>query len=380
MPKRELVVMMDTRIRKLAKLLIKHSCALEPGERILIEAIGVPNQMVIALIREAKAVGCTPIVNIKDDQVIRELCSCYEADDVRLMADCELYTLKQMDAFIGIRGFMNISELSDVPEERLKRILEFYIRPVHLEQRNHHTKWVCLRWPTFSMAQRAGMSTEAFEDFYFDACTLDYAKMEAAMEPLVHLMQETDRVKIVGPGETDISFSITGMSQCKYAGRHNIPDGELFTVPVRDSVDGRIHFNVPSTFYGTTFDDICIDFKNGKVVNAKCNNTGKLSEILDQDAGARYVGEFAFGLNPHILKPMKDILFDEKIMGSVHLALGNAYKECDNGNRSAIHWDLILIQRPEMGGGGVLFDGTLIRQDGRFVLEELEGLNPENLN
>ena len=372
--------MMNPRIRKLAGLLIKHSCALKPGERLLIEAIGVPNQMVIALIREAKAVGGTPIVNIKDDQVIRELCYCYEADDVRLMADCELYTLKQMDAFIGIRGFMNISELSDVPEERFKRILEFYVRPVHLEQRNHHTKWVCLRWPTFSMAQRAGMSTEAFEDFYFDACTLDYAKMDAAMDPLVRLMRETDRVKIVGPGDTDISFSITGMSQCKYAGRHNIPDGELFTVPVRDTVDGRIRFNVPSAFYGTTFEDICIDFKDGKIVNAACNNTDKLNEILDQDAGARYVGEFAFGFNPCILKPMKDILFDEKIMGSVHLALGNAYKECDNGNRSAIHWDLILIQRPEMGGGGVFFDGTLIRQNGRFVLEELEGLNPENLN
>jgi aminopeptidase len=371
--------MIDTKIRNLARLLIKHSCALKPGERLLIEAIGVPDQIVIALIREAKAVGGTPIVSIKDDKVIRELCSCYEEDDVRLMADCELYTLKQMDAFIGIRGFMNISELSDIPEERLRRILEFYVRPVHIEQRNRHTKWVCLRWPTPSMAQRAGMSTEAFEDFYFDVCTLDYAKMEAAMDPLVHLMRKTERVKIVGPDDTDISFSIKGMPQCKYAGRHNIPDGELLTAPVRDSVDGRIRFNVASAFYGTIFEDICFDFKDGKIVKAACNDTGKLSEILDQDSGARYVGEFAFGFNPCISKPMKDILFDEKIMDSIHLGLGNAHKESDNQNRSAIHWDLILIQRPEMGGGEIFFDGTLIRQDGRFVLEELEGLNPENL-
>jgi aminopeptidase len=373
------IIVRDPRINKLAKLLINYSCALRQGERVLIEAIGVPNEVVIALVREAKSVGGVAFVNIKDDQVIRELCSCYDEDDVKLMADCELYKLRQMDAFIGIRGFMNINELSDVPADKRKTILKHYIQPVHLEQRNEHTKWVALRWPTPSMAQRAGMSTEAFEDFYFDACTIDYAKMEAAMDPLVHLMRKTDKVRIVRPGDTNISFSIKGMPQCKYAGRHNIPDGELSTAPIRDSVNGRICYNVPSVFYGTTFEDICFDFKDGKIVKATCNDTGKINDILDQDEGARYVGEFAFGFNPWILKPMKDVLFDEKITGSIHLTPGNAYKECDNGNKSAVHWDLILIQTPEMGGGEIYFDGTLIRKDGRFVLEELEGLNPENL-
>ena len=371
--------MKDPRVSRLAKLLIHHSCALRDGEKVLIEAIGVPNEIVIALIREAKVVGGTPIVSIKDDQVIRELCSCFNEDDVKLMADCELYTLKQMDAFIGIRGFMNISELSDVPKERLGNILKNYVHPVHLEQRNKHTKWVVLRWPTPSMAQQADMSTEAFENFYFDACTIDYAKMDAAMDPLVHLMRKTDRVKIIGPGDTDISFSIKGMLQCKYVGRHNVPDGELFTAPIKDSVNGRIHYNAPSVFYGTTFEDICFDFKDGKIVKASCKNGGKINEILDQDEGARYVGEFAFGFNPYILKPMKEILFDEKITGSIHLTPGNSYKECDNGNRSAIHWDLILIQTPGVGGGEVYFDDILVRRDGMFALEELKGLNPENL-
>jgi aminopeptidase len=369
----------DPRIKKLAKLLIGHSCRLRHGERVLVEAIGVPNEIVIALIREAKTIGATPIISMKDDQIIRELCSCYDEDDVKLMADCELYTLRHMDAFIGIRGFTNMSELSDVLGDKLKNVLKHYIQPVHLKQRNENMKWVVVRWPTPSMAQRAGMSTEAFEDFYFDACTIDYVKMEAAMDPFVDLIRNTDRVRIVGPGDTDISFSVKSMPICKYAGRHNIPDGELFTAPIRDSAKGRIHYNVPSGFYGTTFEDICFDFKDGKITMATCNNTAKINELLDQDEGARYIGEFAFGFNPYISKPMNEVLFDEKIMGSIHLALGNAYKECNNGNKSAIHWDMVLIQTPEMGGGEVYFDGTLIREGGRFVLEKLEGLNPENL-
>ena len=369
----------DLRINELAKLVINHSCALRGGEKILIEAIGVPNEIIVALIREAKAVGGTPIVTIKDDRIIRELCSCYNEDDIKLMADCELHTLKQMDVFIGIRGTLNVHELSDVPRQKLRSILEHYIRPVHLEEKHQNTKWVVLRWPTPSMADRAGMSTEAFEDLYFTACTVDYGRMEAAMNPLIDLMQRTDRVRIFGPRNTDITFSIKGMPQYKYAGRHNIPDGELFTAPVRDSVNGRIHYNVSFIFYGLTFEDVCLDFKHGKIVKATCNDTKKINEVLDQDEGARYVGEFAFGFNPYILRPIQDILFDEKIMGSIHLTPGNAYKQCSNGNKSAIHWDLILMQTPEMGGGEIYFDEVLIRSDGRFVLEELQGLNPENL-
>lgn len=371
--------MRDDRFTNLARLLVNRSCELKEGERILIEGIGIPDEMIMALIRETKAVDAVPFVNLKNDRIIRELCFCYSEKDIRLMADCELYTLRQMDAFVGIRGFMNISELSDVPGNRLRDILKHYIQPVHFEQRNEGTKWVFTHWPTPAMAQRGGMSTEAFEDFYFDACNLDYDKMEAAMEPLVHLMQKTNTVRIIGPGETDISFSISSMPQCKYAGRHNLPDGELFTAPVRDSVNGRIEYNIPSAFQGTTFENICFDFKAGKIIEATSNDTSRVNYILDQDEGARYIGEFAFGFNPCISKPILDVLFDEKMMGSIHLTPGNAYRVCDNGNRSSVHWDLILSQTPDMGGGEVYFDDTLVRHDGIFVLEELQGLNPENL-
>lgn len=371
--------MKDPRVNKLARLVVNHSCALASGEKVLIEAIGIPSDVIVAFIRESKRAGATPVVNIKDDQVIRELSLCYEEEEIKSMADRELFVLRQMNAFIGLRGFMNVNELSDVPGDKLKKIWSHYLRPVHFEQRNSNIKWVALRWVNSSTAQRANMSTESFEDFFFDACTLDYRKMAAAMKPLSALMKKTDLVRIVGPNNTDVSFSIKGMSQYESDGRHNIPDGELFTAPIRDSVQGRIRYNIPSSFYGTVFEDVCFDFKDGRIVSATCNHTEKLNEILDQDEGARYIGEFAFGFNPHISRPIQDVLFDEKMAGSLHLTPGNAYKECDNGNRSSLHWDLILLQTPEMRGGMVYFDDTLVRKDGRFVLEELEGLNPENL-
>jgi len=372
--------MKDPRVNKLAKLLINHSCSLRSGERVLVEAINVPNEILIALIREVKAVGGTPLIRIKDDQIIREINSCYSQEDIKLMADCEIYTLRQMDAFIGIRGVHNSNELSDIHPDKLKNILEYYIKPVHLKERNENTKWVAVRWPTSAMAQRAGMSTAAFEDFYFDICTVDYAKMEAAMDPLVELMKRTDEVKIIGPGDSDISFSIKDMPPCKYFGKHNIPDGELQSAPIKNSVNGRIHYNIPSLFYGTTFENVCFDFRDGKIINATGNHPKKINKILSQDEGAKYVGEFAFGLNPMIKKPTKDVLFDEKMWGTIHLTPGNAYKECDNGNRSGVHWDLILDQRSEKEGGKIFFDGVLIRKDGRFVLEELKGLNPESIS
>jgi len=258
---------------------------------------------------------------------------------------------------------MNISEMADVKPEQVVRMLEQYIDPLHNAYRNRHLKWLALRWPTPSMAQRLGLGSEAFEDLFFAACLIDYVGLENRMESLVQLMSDTRKVRIIGPGDTDLSFDVTGMPTCKYVGKHNIPDGELFIAPTKYSVNGRISYNVPSVYYGAAFEWIVLDFKDGRVVKAASDNPTRLNQILDQDDGARYVGEFAFGFNPHIVRPMKDILFDEKMAGSIHLAQGNAYPESDNGNRSAIHWDLILNQHGDAGGGEVYlmnswFDST----------------------
>jgi aminopeptidase len=228
------------------------------------------------------------------------------------------------------------------------------------------------------MAQLANMSTEAFEDFYFDVCNLDYAKMDRAMDPLQWLMSKTDKVRIVAPG-TDLTFSIKGIGAQKCSGERNIPDGEVYSCPVRDSVNGTIAYNTPSVYNGFTYENIKFTFENGKIVEATANDTDRINALLDSDDGARHIGEFSLGFNPYILHPMKDTLFDEKIAGSLHFTPGQAYEVTDNGNRSSIHWDLVLIQRPEYGGGEVYFDDVLIRKDGLFVIPELEGLNPDSL-
>jgi aminopeptidase len=285
--------------------------------------------------------------------------------------------MKQIQCYIALRGGLNITELSDVPDERME-VYEAARKPV-LDQRVSHTRWVVLRWPTASMAQLAGMSTEQFEDFYFDVCTLDYARMAKAEEALKDRMERTDRVRILGPQDTDIEFSIKGIPAIPCVGDRNIPDGEVFTAPVRDSVNGVIHYNTGTIQRGKPFDDIRLVFKDGRIAEATSSDTKALNEILDSDEGARYVGEFSLGFNPHIKRAMRDVLFDEKIMGSLHFTPGQSYEEADNGNRSKVHWDMVLIQTEEFGGGEIYFDGELIRKNGRFAPDYLDCLNPENL-
>jgi len=371
--------MMDPRYEKLADVLIGYSTALKKGEKVLIEAIDIPPEMTIALVRRAVAAGGVPLVTLKSNIVNRELYR--NATDELMMAigDYEKYRMQRVQAYIGMRGSYNISETSDVPMDRMKLYQKHWLKPVHLEVRVPKTKWVVLRWPTPSMAQQAGMSTDAFEKFYFDVCTLDYSKMSKAMDPLQKLMAKTDKVRIKGPLDTDLTFSKKGIDAVKCDGRLNIPDGELFTAPVKDSVNGVIHFNTATIYQGTVFDDIRLEFKKGKIVKATSSDTKKTNEILDSDAGARYVGEFALGFNPYIDNAMKDILFDEKIKGSLHFTPGNCYDEANNGNKSEIHWDMVLIQTPERGGGEIWFDGKLVRKDGLFVPKELQGLNPDKL-
>ena len=262
--------------------------------------------------------------------------------------------------------------MSDVPVQQLK-LLARKMRPVQ-DQRVKKTKWVVLRWPNPSMAQLAGMSTEAFEDFYFDVCTLDYRKLQPGMKALKKLFERTDRVEIRGPG-TDLRFSIKGIPAIICGGDRNIPDGEVFSAPVKDSVQGHVTFNAPTIYQGMAFDGIRLEFRQGKIVKATANESAKLNRILDSDPGARYIGEFSLGFNPYVLRPMRDILFDEKIAGSFHFTPGQAYEEADNGNRSQVHWDMVNIQRPDYGGGEILFDGKVIRRNGEFLPKPLRSLN-----
>ncbi|GGE77402.1 aminopeptidase [Priestia taiwanensis] len=370
--------MKDPRITLLAKNLINYSVKLQKGEKVLIENFGLQRELVNALVKEAYAAGGYPFVLLKDHQVDRSLLMGATEEHFDLLAQYEANVMKDMDAYIGLRSGDNITELSDVPADKMKVFGSTVGKKVHRDIRVPKTKWVVLRYPNASMAQLAKMSTEAFEDFYFDVCNLDYGKMNAAMDTLVELMNTTDKVHIKGPG-TDLTFSIKDIPAIKCAGEMNIPDGEVFTAPVKDSINGTLSYNTPSPYNGYTFENVQLTFKDGKIIAATANDTERITKIFDTDEGARYVGEFAIGVNPYILHPMGDILFDEKIDGSFHFTPGQAYEEAYNGNNSDIHWDLVCIQRPEYGGGEIYFDDVLIRKDGRFVIEALECLNPENL-
>jgi len=370
--------MHDPRFDKLAELLVGHSTKLQQGENILIESHDAPPEMTVALLRAVQKVGGNPMVNVRQAVVNRALLQEATEESMKLNAAVALNQMQQVQAYISVRGGHNSAEMSDVPSDKMKLFGRLWMHPVHLEHRVKKTRWCVLRFPLPSMAQEAQMSTEAFEKFYFDVCTMDYSKMQEAVEPLRALMARTDRVHIVGPG-TDLSFSIKDIGVIPCYGTHNIPDGECFTAPVRDSVNGTITFNAPTIEHGVTHEGVVLRFENGKIVDAKSSNTPKLLEVLDSDEGARYIGEFSIAFNPYIMNPMKDILFDEKIAGSFHFTPGQAYEEADNGNRSEVHWDMVCIQRPEFGGGQIFFDDVLVRQDGVFVLDELKGLNPENL-
>lgn len=368
---------MDPRVKELSKLLTSYSCDLKKGEKVLIDYEGeCCRPLVRQLIKDAYALDARPYVNHRDSSVLREVLVGADEEQISFLNEYQLFQMKGMDAYIAVRAGENTSELADVPVDKLN--MYYKLTSPTLDYRVDKTKWVVLRYPNPSMAQLAGSSQEAFEDFYFNVCTLDYKKMSDAMDPLVDLMNRTDRVHIKGPG-TDLTFSIKGIPAVKCDGLRNIPDGEVYTAPVRESMNGVISYNTFSEEQGFTFENIKFEVKDGKIIHATANDTDRINALLDTDEGARYFGEFAIGVNPYVLSPMKDTLFDEKICGSFHLTPGKCYEDAFNGNHSAVHWDLVMIQRPEYGGGEIYFDNVLIRKDGIFVTDELKGLNPENL-
>lgn len=370
---------MDSRIEVLAKNLVNYSCEVKENEKVLIHHIGTDTRdLARQLIKEVYKAKGIPVVRYTDPKIQREILLGASREQMKMMAEVDGLEMSKMDCYIGVRGSENVSELADVPKSNMEIYEKYYMTPVHHGIRVPKTRWVVLRYPNAAMAQLSGTSVESFEDFYFNVCNLDYAKMDKAMKALVEYLNKTDKVRIISPG-TDLSFSIKGIPAKPCSGHMNIPDGEVYTAPVRESVNGTIAYNVPSIHNGFTYENISFEFKDGKIIKAKANDSKKINEVLDIDEGARYIGEFAIGVNPYILEPMKDILFDEKIQGSIHFTPGNCYDVASNGNHSSIHWDLVLIQRPEYGGGEIYFDDVLIRKDGRFVIKELEGLNPEAL-
>lgn len=368
--------MRDERIAKLASILLSYSVKLKRAEKVLIRGHLTTKPLILELIELAYAMGAYPYIEIFDDEIDLNLAKNYQREQLDTLAKWQMQVYKDVDAVILIIGEEIDADMAGIPKEMhklhsklMKPIAEYYV---------NHKKWVLLNYPTEGLAQKAKMNLCDFEDYLFKVCTVNYKRMEEASIPLKKLMEKTDRVRIKGPG-TDLHFSIKDIPVIPCTGETNVPDGEIFTAPIRDSVNGKILFNTPCTYYGTIFHNVELTFHKGEIVNATSDKTEKLNEILDTDTGARFIGEFAIGFNPYIDEPIGEILFDEKINGSLHVTPGQAYQEADNGNRSAIHWDMVLIQRPEYGGGEIYFDDVLIRKDGKFALPDLQGLNQDKL-
>ena len=364
---------MDQRFNQLAAQVIGYSVSLKPGEKVLIDVWDGADDLGTALMEAAYAAGGMPFVTHQsmrmNRSVIAHATDAYMQDWLRY----ESYRMREMDAYIVVRKKENLNEWAGIDPERMA-VFEKYYSQLHFGIRIPKTKWCVLRYPNAAMAQQAGMSTEEFEDYYFRACCLDYRRMCRRVEPLAKLAARTDRVRIVAPG-TDITFSVKG--QCAgvpRCGQRNVPCGEMGMPVVVDSANGEITYNVPSEIQGTVFRDIHLVLKNGLIVEATSSDTKRMNEILDTDANARRIGEFAIGFNPFLTRTTVDTIFDEKRAKTLHFTPGNS-----EINTSAIHWDIVQSHAKEDGGGEIWFDGVLIRKDGLFVTEELKPLNPEQL-
>ncbi|MFN8177131.1 MAG: aminopeptidase [bacterium] len=365
--------MHDLRDERLARTMVRYSLRVQPGERVLLDFRGAST---LGLLRDVASeitrAGGVPFPLLGDDSVSARFLQDAAEDQVRSWGAVHDVLMRQMQCYIRVNGTDNPFDTADVPEAAQKWEREHYMKPVHLDYRVRNTKWVVARYPTHSMAQQARMSRESFAKLFYDVCTLDWERFSRAMDPLAALMARTDRVRLTAR-DTDVSFSIRGIGVVKCDGCMNLPDGEVFTAPVRDSVNGVITYNAGSLYAGTSWDWIRLTFQSGRVVAMDASNdVDKLRRILATDEGAAYIGEFSFGLNPRLHRPMKDTLFDEKIYGSFHTALGQCYETTENGNRSAIHWDLVCIQTPEYGGGSVWLDDELVRQDGHWIHRDLK--------
>ncbi len=372
--------MRDERLTTLARHILEYSIQVGKGDRFSLSLTTSAIPLGKAILEESKHIGAFPYIDILDEELQRLRMELVDPDDggfseesLKCAVEWGLRKFADLKANVAVRSHENDMESAGVDPKKTR--LSAQVGQPLQDLIINHRKWVLFEWPTKGQAQKAGMSYDRFFDFVLDVSCVDYAKMRRDVEPLRQRMLATDRVRLVGPG-TDLSFSIQGIPPIPCCGEFNIPDGEIFTAPIRDSINGTLAYNTPSIYWGKKFSDIKFTFKDGRIEEATCTGSQEdLLRILDSDPGARYIGEFAIGLNPLIREPFCNTLFDEKIFGSFHFTPGRCYDEAPNGNESSVHWDLVCIQRPEYGGGEMYFDGELVRKDGRFLPADLQGLN-----
>lgn len=350
-----------TKLRNLAGVIVNYSLGLKKGENLVLKGHGFDTYpLVKEIYREAVKVGAHVDVRFGTNELGRIFMEEASDEQMKHLTSLDKQVAKSYDAMVQIVGYENRYELTDVDGDKLAA------RAVAMKPLGdilQETRWCLLYYPNAASAAVAQRSTEEWEDFVLDSCLLDWKKVEKLEERFIELLKKVSLVRVVGE-ETDLSVRIKGQKWRACCGRRNLPDGEVFTGPVRDDVNGVIRYNTPSHYSGHDFGWVKLWLEKGKVVKEESDNLAGLQEILATDKGARFFGEFAFGLNKNIKKPTKMILFDEKMEKSLHMALGKCYKECPNGNDSAIHWDLIF--RFKEAKAKIYFDGVEVFGGGKW--------------
>lgn len=359
-------------LQKLSFTITNYSLKLKQNEKVLITGYEECLDLILLLIKDISSLGALPFVKIKNDIINAQILKVTNEKRIEVLKKISEEEVENYDAFINIKYTTNDYEQLNVDNNIIKKLGEATLKSNQI--RINERKWVLLNYPSRLDAYKAHVDSISYKNYALEVMNIDYEEMNERIKPLKSLMEKTDMVRIISPN-TDITFSIKNMPIIPCVGMSNLPDGEIYTAPIKNSVNGKITYNVKSPYQGTTFSNISFTFKDGKIIDFDSDNNDKLKQILDTDEGARYIGEFSLGLNPKITEPMGDILYDEKIIGSIHFTPGAAYQDAFNGNESSIHWDLVLIQREEYGGGEIYFDNKLIRKDGKFVLPELTHLN-----
>ncbi len=365
---------MDKREGQLIETILSYSCKIKEGDKVIIEVLGSNALGFVERLCEAiDQQLANPHGIFRDETEEANRLRTITSEDITKWCTEDLERAQNSDVYIMIKAPDGDNQLATLSKSQQELYQLKYYKPLYNYVLNN-MRWLSMRYPSPGLAKNAGMSLDAFREHYFELCETDYTEMTEAMASLVSLMSRTDNVRIVGRG-TDVTFSIKNMPVHQCDGKINLPDGEVYTAPIKGSINGQVTFNVPSVFQGVRHENVRLTFENGRVVKEDSSAQGVLTSLLDIDEGSRYVGEFALGVNPFIKEPLGDILFDEKIAGSFHFALGNCYDNASNGNKSAIHWDLVCVQSPVYGGGEIYFDDVLVRKNGVFLMDALNKLN-----
>jgi len=355
---------MDKRWTQLGDLLVNYSMVVKPGEKVMIAFIEVETYPLVHAIYEASIrAGAFPQVQFLSEELNRLALVHGSPEQIGWMPEIEAYGMEWADVYFGLRGAHNLDVFWDVPAEKLSLLRQAMGKISTL--RWQKTRWCLLRVPNAALAHQAGVDEGTITDMFFDACFLDWPTVSQEWQHWADELAKGSQIRIVGKG-TDLSFSTAGRLWDVAAGRNNMPDGEIATAPIESTIDGQIYFDFPGVLGGRLMHDMRLRWEKGVMLEATAStNQDFLQSVVRTDAGASLIGEFAIGTNPEVKYFCKDILIDEKIGGTIHIALGRAYPSVGGTNQSAIHWDIIKDMRQE---GQIFLDGRLVFEKGKMLI------------